>query len=178
MDEDLRASVRAEAAPHSFSGSAGCPEVHPSAPSREARSRLERLPLVDPELFNEQLLEKHVETIKRHDATAASSFKPPPARKAPPTATPSLFGVTEERRGRPIVRSTVIRTMRSSLSSPRDAHLTTFPGWGGGVCVEDVCQGLGVVLPRPEAVRGGSLRIPHRVNVRADSLGWGQHPLP
>ena len=55
-------------------------------PSAEARSRLEQLPVVSPDLFSGQFMEKFAEEVKRHEETASAFFKPP-ARSAavPPT---------------------------------------------------------------------------------------------
>lgn len=43
-------------------------------PSAEAQSRLENLPVVGPNLFNNQFLNKLVEEVKRHERMAATSF--------------------------------------------------------------------------------------------------------
>lgn len=47
--------------------------------STEARGRLENLPVVGPDLFNGEFLDRLVEDVKRHEATAAVSFKSPAA---------------------------------------------------------------------------------------------------
>ena len=69
-------------------------DVIPSWPSSEARGRLEQLPVVGPDLFNSQFLEKLTAEVKRHEETGSATFKPPPR----PTPSPASRGAS---RGKP-----------------------------------------------------------------------------
>ena len=74
-------------------------------PTSEARSRLERLPVIGPDLFNGEFISKLSEEVKRHQETASASFAPPPKwslrpRPASPQPFSRLRGVAgRARRG-------------------------------------------------------------------------------
>lgn len=57
-----------------------------SWPSSEARGRLEQLPVVGPDLFNGQFLEKLAAEVKRHEETGSATFRPPPRPVPPPSS--------------------------------------------------------------------------------------------
>ena len=110
-------------------------------PSSEARGRLEHLPVVGSDLFNGQFLEKLVEEVKRHEETAAASFKSPPTK---PTSIPPARPAASRGRQRPSRR---VRKARGGGRGGTSGRPST-PGRGRG--------GRGGVPPARGRGRGAS----------------------
>ena len=95
-------------------------------PSTEARSRMEQLPVVSADLFNGQFLEKLVEEVKRHEETAAASFKPPPTK---PAVTPQARPAAAAPRGKQ--RSRRRKARGTGRGDPSGRPTTSGRGRGG-----------------------------------------------
>lgn len=92
-------------------------DVIPSWPSSEARGRLEQLPVVGPDLFNGQFLEKLAAEVKRHEETGSATFKPPPR----PAPSPASRGAS---RGKPKPSK-----RPRARKPPKQAPAHGNPGW-------------------------------------------------